>query len=75
MICAMTSRREIALRRDCAMLARHNLSGCGEAPVMLTDCRKTCRLCRHARVVEEVPVGGAGRKSARSSPGSEGGPL
>ena len=74
----------VDLRDDCASLARHNLSGCGEAPVMctacalhvhrmcmacarhvhgmctaqapvmLTDCRKTCRLCRHLKVAEAV---------------------
>jgi len=44
----------VDLRDDCGSLARHNLSGCGEAPVMLTDCRKTCKLCRHLKVVDEV---------------------
>ena len=41
-------------RDDCELLARRNLSGCGEAPVMLSDCRKTCRVCKYFNVVDEV---------------------
>tara|TARA_B110001452_G_scaffold217633_1_gene189203 strand:+ start:1425 stop:2846 length:1422 start_codon:yes stop_codon:yes gene_type:complete len=42
------------LRDDCAELARSNMSGCGEAAVMLKDCRATCKMCRYAKLVDDV---------------------
>eukprot|EP00967_Tisochrysis_lutea_P134688 scaffold238267_cov33-Tisochrysis_lutea.AAC.1 len=41
-------------RDDCAELARWNLSACGEAPFMLTQCRKTCRTCEHQNLIGEL---------------------
>ena len=44
----------IDARDDCAKLARWNLSACGEAPFMLTDCAKTCGTCHHAKLISQV---------------------
>lgn len=41
-------------RKDCAQLALGNLSACGEAPFMLTECRKTCGTCHHGKLIGEV---------------------
>ena len=38
-------------RSDCAELARWNLSACGEAEFMLSECRKTCRTCSHQSLI------------------------
>lgn len=36
---------------DCATLARANLSACGEAEFLLTECPKTCRSCSHQQLI------------------------
>ena len=41
-------------RPDCTALARTNLSACGEAEVMLSDCRKTCRTCSYEKLIRGV---------------------
>jgi len=39
------------VRPDCKELARGNLSACGEAEFMLTECRKTCRTCNNTPLI------------------------
>ena len=41
-------------RPDCASLARANLSACGEAPVMLAQCPKTCKACNNRQLISQV---------------------
>ena len=41
-------------RSDCAALARANLSACGEAPVMLSQCTATCKACGYKKLLDEV---------------------
>ena len=41
-------------RDDCASLAGTNLSVCGLAPLMLTECKRTCGTCGHEKLVEQV---------------------
>ena len=40
------------LRPDCRELARGNLSACGEAEFLLTECPKTCRTCGHRQLID-----------------------
>jgi hypothetical protein len=50
---ALSSRCSDA-RSDCAALARWNLSACGEAPFMLTQCKATCRTCAYQPLIGEL---------------------
>ena len=41
-------------RSDCETLARWNLSACGEAPFMLTECSRTCGTCHYGKLISQV---------------------